>query len=112
VGECNGLLENDGFHGQERVHCAGCTLGQQRINELAQGIEDLLLVATVDTDDDGYVLAYHFKTGALHRLLAKARAYAPGTNRLIDRSVTLACDVCGGRSLPAEPGQPGNGEGK
>lgn len=92
--ECAGLLENDGFHGQERVHCAGCLAARRRINELAQGIEDLLLVATVDADDDGYITAYHFKTGALHRLLAKAREYAPGTDRLPDRDVTLRCDIC------------------
>jgi hypothetical protein len=47
------------------------------IHELAQGIEDLLAVAIVDEDVEGYVTAYHFKTGALHKLLGKARGYAP-----------------------------------
>jgi hypothetical protein len=45
--------------------------------ELAQDIEDLLLVATTDEDAEGFVTAYHFKTGALHRLLGKARQAMP-----------------------------------
>lgn len=41
--------------------------------ELVTDIENLFLVATTDEDADGFIAAYHFKTGALHRLLAKDR---------------------------------------
>lgn len=47
-------------------------------DQLAQGIEDLVAVATTDADAEGYVVAYHFKTGALHRLLGMARQLSPG----------------------------------
>ncbi len=51
------------------------------IHTLAQGFEDLLLVATTDTDDEGFITAYHFNTGALHRLLAIARQLCPYTDQ-------------------------------
>lgn len=40
---------------------------------LRQQVEDTVIVAKTDTDDEGSITAYHFKTGAIHRLLAEAR---------------------------------------
>lgn len=48
------------------------------IDELSQSVENLLAVAEKDTDVDGYITAYHFKTGVLHRLLARTRSLSPG----------------------------------
>lgn len=40
---------------------------------LRQQVEDTILVAQTDVDAEGGITAYHFKTGAIHRLLAEAR---------------------------------------
>lgn len=66
-----------------------CTLGIEAINaaiarlsaeppqpELAllkQLVEETVMVATTDEDGEGFISAYHFKTGAIHRLLAAVR---------------------------------------
>jgi hypothetical protein len=76
-----------------------CTCGledRKIIRDLCQAFEDLIAVATVDVDADGWITAYHFKTGALHRLLGKARAlsadlYRPGVLE-VDRSDGKARD--------------------
>ena len=36
-------------------------------------VEETVMVAQTDEDADGFVSAYHFKTGAIHRLLAAVR---------------------------------------
>lgn len=46
---------------------------QDALHELRQQVEDTILVAQTDEDSEGGITAYHFKTGAIHRLLAKAR---------------------------------------
>lgn len=46
---------------------------QAALHALRQQVEDTVLVAQTDTDEEGTITAYHFKTGAIHRLLAKAR---------------------------------------
>ena len=43
------------------------------LHALRQQIEDTIAVAETETDADGFITAYHFKTGAIHRLLAMAR---------------------------------------
>jgi hypothetical protein len=43
------------------------------VDGIFQDFEDLLVVATKDVDADGFVSAYHFKTGAIHRMLGKVR---------------------------------------
>lgn len=40
---------------------------------LRQRVEDTILVAQTDVDAEESITAYHFKTGAIHRLLAEAR---------------------------------------
>lgn len=40
---------------------------------LRQRVEDTVIVAKTDVDEGGGITAYHFKTGAIHRLLAEAR---------------------------------------
>lgn len=40
---------------------------------LRQQVEDTIAVAQTDEDGDGFITAYHFKTGAIHRLLAEVR---------------------------------------
>jgi hypothetical protein len=44
---------------------------------LRQQVENTILVAQTDADEEGWITAYHFKTGAIHRLLAKAREPVP-----------------------------------
>lgn len=52
-----------------------CALAERKIiRDLCQAFEDLIAVATVDVDADGWITAYHFQTGALHRLLGKVRS--------------------------------------
>jgi len=43
------------------------------LHALRQQVEDTIAVAETETDADGFISAYHFKTGAIHRLLAMAR---------------------------------------
>jgi hypothetical protein len=52
------------------------------VRDLCQAFEDLIAVAKVDVDADGWITAYHFKTGALHRLLGKARSLPPALYRV------------------------------
>jgi hypothetical protein len=40
---------------------------------LRQQVEDTIIVARTDVDAEDSITAYHFKTGAIHRLLAEAR---------------------------------------
>jgi hypothetical protein len=54
---------------------------REALSELRQQVEDTVLVATTDTDDEGWITAYHFKTGAIHRLIAKARGPIPSALR-------------------------------
>jgi hypothetical protein len=44
---------------------------------LRQQVEDTVMVAKTDEDAEGFVTAYRFQTGAIHRLLAKAREPLP-----------------------------------
>jgi hypothetical protein len=46
---------------------------RERLDRVFQDFEDLLMVATKDEDADGFISAYHFKTGAIHRMLGKVR---------------------------------------
>lgn len=46
---------------------------QKDLVTLRQQVEDTIAVAQTDEDADGFITAYHFKTGAIHRLLAEAR---------------------------------------
>lgn len=39
---------------------------------LRQQVEDTIMVAKTDSED-GFITAYHFKTGAIHRLLGRVR---------------------------------------
>src|SRR5262245_48331988 len=55
---------------------AALQTANERLREFAQDFEDLLLVATKDEDAEGIITAYHFKTGAIHRLLGKVRGVA------------------------------------
>lgn len=50
-----------------------CEAAQVELKSLKQQVEDTVLVAVTDSDEEGFITAYHFKTGAIHRLLAKAR---------------------------------------
>lgn len=45
------------------------------LRALRQQVEDTIAVAKTENDDDGFITAYHFKTGAIHRLLAEARKH-------------------------------------
>jgi hypothetical protein len=72
---CGLWYEQDHQHHTDH-ECLKAT--QAALKELAQGIEDLIAVATKDEDGDGFVTAYHFKTGAMHRLLGRARQLSPG----------------------------------
>jgi hypothetical protein len=45
--------------------------------ELRQQVEDTIVVAQKDVDAENWIIAYHFKTGAINRLLAKARDALP-----------------------------------
>lgn len=70
---------NCAYRGNADEHCT-CALDERRvIHDLCQSFEDLIAVADVDVDSDGFISAYHFKTGALHRLLAKVRTIDPTT---------------------------------
>jgi hypothetical protein len=53
---------------------------QASLYALRQQVEDTVLVAQTDQDGEGTIMAYHFKTGAIHRLLAKAREGQPQDN--------------------------------
>lgn len=44
-----------------------------RLNVLRQRVEEADRLAEKEEDADGFIVAYHFKTGAWHRLLAEAR---------------------------------------
>jgi hypothetical protein len=46
---------------------------EKALFELRQQVEHTVIVAETEEDDHGWITAYHFKTGAIHRLLAKAR---------------------------------------
>lgn len=52
---------------------------------LRQQIEDTIAVAETESDKDGFISAYHFKTGAIHRLLAEARK---GDSHIIREAVS------------------------
>jgi len=67
---CGLWYEQDHQHTDDH-DCLKAT--QVVMRELGQGIEDLIAVATTDVDGEGIITAYHFKTGALHRLLSVAR---------------------------------------
>lgn len=91
----------------ERCKHDSCGLKEREIiRDLCQAFEDLIAVATVDVDADGFISAYHFKTGALHRLLGKVRSlpqerYRVGV-RQVDRSEGKARDY-GCYSTKSEP---------
>lgn len=46
---------------------------ERALFELRQQVEHTIMVAETDVDGNDWITAYHFKTGAIHRLLAKAR---------------------------------------
>jgi hypothetical protein len=46
---------------------------RRALTELRQQVEDTIMGAQKDEDSDGWITAYHFKTGAIHRLPAVAR---------------------------------------
>lgn len=46
---------------------------RELLKELKQQVEDTIAVAVTEDDEDGFIKAYHFKTGAIHRLLAMSR---------------------------------------
>jgi hypothetical protein len=50
---------------------------REALAALRQQVEDTILVAQTDADAEGWITAYHFKTGAIHRLIAKAREPGP-----------------------------------
>jgi len=52
------------------------------LRELRQQVEDTIAVARTEADGSGFITAYHFQTGAIHRLLAKAREGNGTTPRL------------------------------
>lgn len=60
-------------------HCAAPAPSEDgplgRLYALRQQVEDTIAVAQTETDADGFISAYHFKTGAIHRLLAEARKH-------------------------------------
>ncbi len=61
-------------------------------------IEETIMVAKTDEDADGFISAYHFKTGAIHRLLAAARGgnYPP---HIVQRQkIDDSCAHCGHKS--------------
>jgi len=67
---CGLWYEQDSQHATD-YDCLKAT--QAVMRALGQGIEDLIAVAVTDVDGEGIITAYHFKTGALHRLLGAAR---------------------------------------
>jgi hypothetical protein len=46
---------------------------REALRLLRQQVEDTIAVAQTDECKDGFITAYHFQTGAIHRLLAMAR---------------------------------------
>jgi hypothetical protein len=60
-----------------REQVAGLTAARdgfrEMLHDLRQQIEMAIALGQTDVDDEGHISAYHFKTGALHRLLAEAR---------------------------------------
>lgn len=58
---------------------------ERQRDEIGQGVEDLIAVAKTDEDSDGHVTAYHFRTGALHRLLGLVRQVCPGVRQTVGR---------------------------
>ena len=77
----NELLRWDKHAGQDLIDAArsgrelileNAALRKQ-LNALRQQVEDTILVAKTDEDANGFISAYHFQTGAIHRLLAEAR---------------------------------------
>lgn len=66
-------------HGNPNDRCRKCIEAPlvKKLRDFCQSFEDLLALATTDEDADGFISAYHFKTGAIHRLLGKVRQWSP-----------------------------------
>lgn len=60
---------------KSRTTTAPVSEWQDKLNVLRQQVEDTIAVAQTDEDEQGFITAYHFKTGAIHRLLAEARRH-------------------------------------
>lgn len=52
--------------------CDICTY-KKELAELKMRVQETIMQAETDTDKDGWITAYHFKTGAIHRLLKDVR---------------------------------------
>jgi hypothetical protein len=64
------------------AHPIGEAGAREGLRALRQQVEDTIAVAETESDGEGFIKAYHFKTGAIHRLLALARQGGTHTHRL------------------------------
>ena len=53
--------------------CDECT-AKKELAELKMRVQETIACARTDSDADGFITAYHFKTGAIHRLLKDVRS--------------------------------------